>query len=128
MVKIDSLSPRERQIMHVLYRLGEASARDVMDELEDSLSDSSVRTFLRKLENKGYISHKERGLKYIYCPVVAREKASLTALSKVVKNFFEGSSIQAANSLRAMDKGSTSEAEIEQLERLLEIKKRQLKQ
>jgi len=113
--------------MHILYRLGEASARDVMTNLEDPLSDSAVRTFLRGLEEKGHIRHRESGLKYVYSPVVKKEKASLKALSTIVKNFFEGSSIQAANSLLEMHKGPASEEEIKQLERLLAIKKQQLK-
>lgn len=126
MNKASKLSRRERQIMDILYRLGEASARDVMDNLEDALADSSIRTFLRKLEAKGQIRHRERGLKYVYYPVVEREQASQSALSGVVKTFFADSPLRAVNSLLDMSEGDISEAEIKALERKIREKKKAL--
>src|SRR5690349_17006936 len=62
------LSRRERQIMDILYRLGRATANDVMAELSGNLNYSTVRTQLRVLENKGHVRHEEQGLRYIYMP------------------------------------------------------------
>lgn len=126
MVKASKLSRRERQIMDVLYRLDEASAREVMESLEDSLNYSSVRTFLRKLEEKGHIKHRESGKKYLYSPVVGREKASTTALSNLVKTFFSDSPVMAVNSLLDMSLDDISDEEIKELEKLIENKKKSL--
>lgn len=126
MTKPNKLSRRERQIMDVLYRLEHASAKDIQQALEDSLSDSSIRTFLRKLEEKGHIRHQESGLKYVYSPVVAREQASHSALSNVVKTFFSDSPLSAVNSLLDMSIEDISEDEIKHLEKLISDKKKSL--
>ncbi|MCG8413486.1 MAG: BlaI/MecI/CopY family transcriptional regulator, partial [Pseudomonadales bacterium] len=123
MTKTSKLSRRERQIMDILYRLGEASAKDVMENLEDSLNYSSVRTFLRKLEEKGHVNHRESGKKYVYTPVVGREKASTSALSNLVKTFFSDSPVMAVNSLLDMSMDEISDEEIAELEKLIKKKK-----
>jgi len=127
MTKASKLSRRERQIMDVIYRLESASAKDIQVSLEDSLSDSSIRTFLRKLEEKGHILHKEIGMKYVYYPVVKRERASASALSNVVSTFFSNSPLQAVNSLLDMSMDDISEEEIKRLEKLIRDKKQELK-
>ncbi len=127
MTKTSKLSRRERQIMDILYRLGEASAKEVMENLEDSLNYSSVRTFLRKLEEKGHINHRESGKKYVYTPVVGRERASTSALSNLVKTFFSDSPVMAVNSLLDMSMDEISDEEIAELEKLIQKKKKSLK-
>jgi predicted transcriptional regulator len=127
MTKPSKLSRRERQIMDVLYRLKQASARDIQEALEDPLSDSSIRTFLRKLEEKGHIEHQESGLKYVYFPVIKHEQASHSALSGVVKTFFSDSPLRAVNSLLDMSMDDISEDEIKQLEKLIRDKKKSLR-
>ncbi len=127
MAKASKLSRRERQIMDILYRLGEASAKEVMENLEDNLNYSSVRTFLRKLEEKGHISHRESGKKYVYTPVIGREKASNSALTNLVKTFFSDSPMLAVNSLLDMSMDQISDEEIDELERLILNKKNALR-
>jgi predicted transcriptional regulator len=85
------LSRRERQIMDIVYRLGEATAADVQRELGDPPSYSAVRTFLRILEEKGHLRHKEAGPRYVYLPRVPREKARRSALRGLLRNFFDDS-------------------------------------
>ena len=121
----DPLSRRERQIMNVLYRLEKASAKEVMENLDDAPSYSSVRTLLGKLEEKGHIDHHESGLKYVYFPLVARKEASRSALSSVVKTFFRGSPVMAVNSLLDMSLEDLSPSELDELQRLIENKKNQ---
>lgn len=127
MTRPEKLSRRERQIMDILYSLGEASAKDVQDNLDDPLSDSSVRTFLRKLEEKGHITHRESGLKYVYRPVIEREQASASALSSLVSTFFGDSPVRAVNSLLDMSMEDISEDDIAALEKLIKEKKKSLK-
>ena len=89
-----SLSRRERQIMDVLFRLGRATAAEVKRELSGDPSDSTVRTQLRVLEEKGHVRHEEHGLRYIYTPVVPRHSARRSALKHLVNTFFDGSAEQ----------------------------------
>lgn len=123
MTKASKLSRRERQMMDIIYRLEEASAKQVMENLEDPPSYSSVRTLLRKLVEKGHISHRESGLKYVYFPLVARKAASKSALSNIVKTFFSGSPLLAVNSLLDLPNEDISDEELQQLEKLIKEKK-----
>lgn len=123
MTKASKLSRRERQMMDIIYRLEEASAKQVMENLEDPPSYSSVRTLLRKLVEKGHISHRESGLKYVYFPLVARKAASKSALSNIVKTFFSGSPLLAVNSLLDLPNEEISDDELLQLEKLIKEKK-----
>lgn len=123
MTKANKLSRRERQMMDIIYRLGEASAKQVMENLDDPPSYSSVRTLLRKLVEKGHIAHRECGLKYVYYPLVERQVASRSALSNIVKTFFDDSPLRAVNSLLDMSNDDISEEELEQLSQLIKQKK-----
>lgn len=123
MTKASKLSRRERQMMDIIYRLEEASAKQVMENMEDPPSYSSVRTLLRKLVEKGHISHRESGLKYVYFPLVARKAASKSALSNIVKTFFSGSPLLAVNSLLDLPNEEISDDELQQLEKLIKEKK-----
>ncbi|MEX0962701.1 MAG: BlaI/MecI/CopY family transcriptional regulator [Pseudohongiellaceae bacterium] len=127
MTKASKLSRRERQMMDIIYRLGEASAKQVMENIEDPPSYSSVRTLLRKLVEKGHISHRESGLKYVYYPLVERKAASKSALTNLVKTFFSGSPLQAVNSLLDMSSHEITDEELEHLESLIREKKKENK-
>ncbi|MBX3417711.1 MAG: BlaI/MecI/CopY family transcriptional regulator [Pirellulaceae bacterium] len=90
-VKSEELGARERQIMDVIYSLGEASVGDVHQRLADPPSYSAVRTMIRLLESKGLLRHRSEGNKYIYRPTQSRETASRRALRHVMATFFGGS-------------------------------------
>ncbi len=119
MSKAINLSRRERQIMDILYELGEATAQDVMQRLPDPPSYSAVRAMLRKLEDKGHIQHKEVGAKYVFYPVVNHEQASRNAISRLVKTFYDGSAAQAVNALLGMSFEDISKEELEQIESMI---------
>ena len=86
-----TLSRRERQIMDILYRRGRATGVEVMEDLPDNPSYSTVRTQLRVLEKKGHVRHEEHGAKFIYLPAVHRRAARKSALRHLVETFFDGS-------------------------------------
>ncbi len=112
------LTRRERQIVDILYRLGEATAADVQAELPDPPSYSAVRAQLRLLVQKGLATHYEDGPRYVYQPAVAPEKARETALRHLLKTFFGGSPTQAVAAL--LDDHPLSEEEYERLAGLIE--------
>src|SRR6185436_13801888 len=89
------LGRRERQIVEVVYRLGRATVTEVLENLPDPPSYSSVRAMLRILESKGHLKHEQEGPRYVYRPAVHHEKASRTALHHLVRTFFAGSTSRA---------------------------------
>lgn len=94
-----ALTKRERQIMDVLYRLGRATAADVLAELPHAPGNSTIRTQLRVLERKGHVRHQEEGLRFVYMPTVPRHSARRSALKHLVETFFEGSTSKAVAAL-----------------------------
>lgn len=118
-MSLSSLSRRERQIMDVLFRLGEATAADVMEGLPDPPSYSAVRALLRILEEKGEITHTQDGPRYVYRPTVAPEKASRSALRHVLRTFFDGSAEQAVAALLDEAGDDLSDAELDRLASLI---------
>jgi len=96
----DKLSRREREIMNVIFTLGDrASAEDIRARLTDPPSYSAVRAMLAKLEAKGYVRHREEGFRYIYSPTTPRTTARRSALQEIVKVFFSGSPGETATAL-----------------------------
>ena len=93
------LSRRERQIMDHLFRVGRATAAEVMEGLPDAPSYSAVRALLRILEQKGHVRHEQDGLRFVYMPVVPRRAARKSALRHVIDTFFDGSPEKAVAAL-----------------------------
>jgi|TARA_B100000315_G_scaffold241806_1_gene263006 predicted transcriptional regulator len=122
--RANQLSRRERQIMDAIYRLGEASVKDVMENIPEAPGYSSVRTLLGKLEEKDHLSHRESGPKYVYFPLVERNKASRSALTNLLNTFFSDSPVLAVNTLLDIAAEDISTEELAELEKLIEQKKR----
>ena len=114
----NELSRRERQIMDILFREGQGTVSDVLAVIDDPPSYSAVRAMLRILEEKGHIRHEQDGPRYIYKPVVARERAKKSAMRHLLHTFFDGSHEQAVAAL--LDEASTSLSE-EDLDRLSQL-------
>jgi predicted transcriptional regulator len=114
-----ALTKRERQIMDVLYRLGRATAMEVMDRLDGSPAYSTVRTQLRVLERKGHVRHYEEGLRYVYVPTVPRHSARRSALRHLVDTFFEGSTAKAVAALLGGEGSRVSDDDLARIEDLV---------
>jgi BlaI family transcriptional regulator, penicillinase repressor len=113
------LTKRERQIMDVLYRLGRATANDILANLPGPPSYSTVRTQLRVLETKGHVRHEEHGLRYVYTPTVPRHSARKSALKHLVDTFFEGSSAKVVAALLGSDGANVTDEELDQIAELV---------
>jgi predicted transcriptional regulator len=113
------LSRRERQIMDVIYTRGEATAAEVTEGLADAPSYSAVRALLRILEQKGFLTHREEGPRYVYSPTVPRDKASRSALTRVLNTFFQGSLANAVASLVEAREANLSPSELRRLETII---------
>lgn len=120
MASTGALTKRERQIMDILYRLGRATAAEVLSAMPDQLAYSTVRAQLRVLEEKGHVRHEEKDLKYVYLPAVPREKARRSALRHLVDTFFDGSAEQTVAALLDRGTAKLSPDELERLSQLIE--------
>ncbi len=114
----DELSRRERQIMDILYRRGRAAVAEVLGDLPDPPSYSAVRALLRVLEEKGHVEHEQEGPRYVYKPTVPRDEARQSAMDRLVRTFFDGSTEKA---VAAFLGESVAELSAEELERLAEL-------
>ena len=114
------LSRRERQIMDVLFRLGRATANEVLETMPDPPSYSAVRAHLRTLEDKGHVKHEAQDLRYVYIPTMRPEQARSSAVTHLVDTFFGGSVAQAATALLDPKSARLTREELERLARLID--------
>ena len=114
-----ALTKRERQIMDVLYRLGRATAADVLAALPGSPHYSTVRTQLRVLEEKGHVRHESDGLRYVYVPTLARHTARKAALRHLVDTFFDGSAEQVVAAVLGGEAARLSDEDLNRIARLV---------
>src|SRR5688500_16222330 len=120
------LSRRERQIMEIVYRLGEATAAQIHEQIEDPPSYSAIRALLRILMDKQHLQHRADGPRYVYAPIVSRNKARSAALAGVVDNFFEGSAARAAAALLGSTHGKKlTKAELDEISTLIDNARKQ---
>jgi predicted transcriptional regulator len=117
--KPDPLTRREREIMDILHRRGKATAHEVLAELADPPSYSSVRTFLRLLEERGHLKHLQEGKTYVYSPTVGRRDAQRSAIAHIVETFFDGSVEDAVATLVEASKPKLSNPELERIAALV---------
>jgi predicted transcriptional regulator len=114
-----NLSRRERQVMDILFRRGEATVAEVMAELPDPPSYSAVRSVLRILVAKDVVTHREDGPRYVYLPAVSPNRAREEALLHVVRTFFDGSAEQAVTALLRLSDARMSDADLARLGELV---------
>lgn len=115
---IDQLPPRERQLFEALYALGHATAAELESALENAPSNSAIRVMLRRLEAKGFVTHREENGRFVYAPALADSRIKQSAVQRFVETYFGGSPLGAATALLGMS-GNASPAEIEKLEAML---------
>src|ERR1051326_7257328 len=125
MSSLGSLSRRERQIMEILYQRGKASASEVREAMPDAPSYSAVRAMLRVLEDKGHVKHQAEGLKYVYVPTVARDKAKRSAVKHVLDTFFGGSPEQIVAALLDVSSTRLTADELDRMAELIEKARRE---
>ena len=106
--------------MDVLYRLGRATAAEIQQAIPDPPSYSAVRAMLRVLEDKKHIRHEEKDLRYVFVPIVPRDKARRSAIQHLLDTFFEGSPEQAVATLLDVSSGSLSKEDYDRLAQIIE--------
>lgn len=123
--ELAGLSRRERQIMDFLFQRGKATVGEVMDGIPDPPGYSAVRATLRTLEQKSRVMHEEDGRAYVYRPTLKRDAARKSALTHVLKTFFDNSAEQAVAALLELKGPRLSDAELDRVSRLVENAKKE---
>ena len=85
------LGELERDILSIVWRLGAVTAEETRKELDRPLKDSTVRTVLRRLEEKGYLAHSVENRTFLYRPAESRQRVAGRAVKRIVDWFCEGS-------------------------------------
>ena len=121
----NDLSRRERQIMDVVYRLGDATVADVRAGIPEAPSYSTVRALMRVLTDKGQLTYSSDGPRYVYQATTPREDARATALQRVLSTFFDGSPSEAMAALLTLPDADLTDDELDQLEALIQEARRE---
>ena len=122
MKRMKTLSRREREIMDVLYASEDASATasEIRSRLASPPSYSAVRATLRILEQKGFLRHEEDRTRYVYKPVLNRQKARQGAIEHLITTFFNGSAAGAVLTLLERPDIELSPEELDRMAKLIE--------
>jgi predicted transcriptional regulator len=115
------LSHRQQQIVAALDRLGEATAVEILEALPDNISNSAIRTHLRLLAAKGYVTHREDGPRFVYLPTQPKNSAAISALRQVVQTFFGGSVEQTVTTLLSESDIQLPPEELDRLAASIEV-------
>ena len=115
---LSKLPPRERQIVDILYERGALAVADICAALPDQLSGSAVRAMLKRLEDKGFVQRSESERGFLYTPVVSENAAKKSALSEIVRVFFNGSPASAASALLGMS-DKLKDKDLDDLEQMI---------
>ena len=121
----DGHSRREREIMDALYKLGRASAAQILEQIPDPPTYTAIRSHLTILEKKGHVRHASDGTRYIYEPAVARGEMGSRAIDRLLKTFFDNSVERAVTALLTRKDASVSREELDRLSRLIEKAKKE---
>ena len=117
---LSKLPPRERQVVDVLYERGPLSVSDICDALPVQLSGSAVRAMLKRLEDKGFVNRHDSDRGFLYSPVLSDTVAKKSALSDIVRVFFNGSPASAASALLGMS-DKLGDEELSELEQMIAL-------
>ena len=117
---LDQLGRRERQIMEIIYKRGSANAAEVLADIPDAPTYTSIRGMLRLLESQGYLRHEQDGPRYIYFPTADPDRVSKSALKHLVKTFFDDSASSAVAAMVGVYEKDLSDADLDALQQLID--------
>ena len=89
--KQEGLTPRESQIMEVIWKAEQATVEEIRAALKDKLADSTIRTLLGIMREKGYVDFHKQSKAKVYRALVPRDEAQTSALQHLIQRLFHGS-------------------------------------
>jgi len=118
------LSKRERQIIEAIYGMNAASVAEVRAAIPNAPSYSAVRALMNILVRKEILSYRKEGRKYLYFPLVRRQKARQFALKRLLEVYFDNSVPQAVSGLIQADRRKLTEEDYAELIEMIEEARR----
>lgn len=106
--------------MDIVYRHDRATVAQVLDELPDPPSYSAVRAMLRVLEEKGHLKHEQDGPRYVYSATLPMEDARNSAIRRLLRTFFDGSTEEAVAALLGMSSANLTQDELDRLAEMID--------
>lgn len=114
------LSRRQRQILDILFEMGEATVNDIQARLPEAPTPMAIRRMLQILEeDKGLVKRRKEGRSFIYMASLKRAKAGVRMLNHVVKTFFSGSFTNALAAHLAEQKTKLELGELDEMEQAI---------
>lgn len=120
------LTRRELDLMSVLWQRGSGTVSEVLEEVVDDISYSTVMTLLRTMESKGLVRHEKEGKAFRYFPVVQAEEAGESALGRILDKIFHGSRELLVH--RLVDQEDISAEEIRRIQNHLEARLKEMEE
>jgi predicted transcriptional regulator len=113
------LTEVELELMSILWRIGEGSVSDVIEQLpkDRELAYTSVSTILRILEQKSVLSVRKEGRGHIYIPVLEKSDYEAKTVKHVIERVFDGAAVVLVRQL--LDSGNVGEKELAELRKLI---------
>ena len=115
-----TLARREREVMDIVYRLGEAGAQEILVEMSNPPTYSAVRALLTTMVEKNLLKHRKDSRRYVYRPAVSEKKAKRSALNNLLATFFDGRPENLVASLLDPSDQKLSDAEIARIRELID--------
>ena len=112
------LYDRELDVMQVLWERGASTVAEVREGIADEMAYTTVLTYLRRMEEKGYVAHEEEGRAHRYRPLIERQQVRESALQRLTRRLFDGSTEMVLSYLVSDRK--LSEAELRRLRELVD--------
>jgi predicted transcriptional regulator len=124
---LDDLGKLQRAVIEVVWNLGEASVHQVRKELgrKKKLAYTTILTAMQKLEKAGWLRHRTEGKVYIYYPTRTREQAGDKSVRKFLERMFDGDALLMFQHL--MRQSRLSEKELQELRKLIDEKRKEMK-
>jgi len=116
---LESLPPRERQVLDTVYRLSEAGVSEVIDAMSDPAGYSAVRTMLNILVRKGFLDYRREKTRYLYRPVLQPEEAPRSLIKNLLDTFFAGRPAAVVATLLNVAGDELSEADYREMEKMI---------
>jgi predicted transcriptional regulator len=119
MANLPTPTDRELEILQILWDRGEATVRQVYEQMSQSLPivQNTVQAFLRTMEQKGLVEHRTEGRTFIYRPTVRKEPTNRRLATRLLKTVFDGAVDQLVETLFSANKPSAEE--LDRLEALI---------
>jgi BlaI family penicillinase repressor len=114
------LSKRLQQIMDLAFEKGPISATDLEKQLPGSPANSTVRTQLRQLEERGLLRHYEEDGRFLYMPTATPQSAARVAMKKFLRSYFKDSLELAFATLISAKDADIDDAEFERLHKIID--------